>query len=157
MQKQSTLPIAQTILSFSAYSYLQKNQYRESIRKSLWKRKYTLEKQSISRLCRPALMRRDTNENSSRNYWKVGSISAVQKYLAVEGSYKSCLVSDVRTQGFHEVFRFWSRSFTTDKRQVPCHDIVDIVFNNAMAQLMTAVPGIPDNHCFCGIMPLVNS
>ena len=37
------------------------------------------------------------------------------------------------------------------------HDIVDIVFNDAMAQLMTAVPGIPDNHCFCGIMPLVNS
>ena len=36
MQKQSTLPIAQTILSFSAYSYLQKNQYRECIRKSLW-------------------------------------------------------------------------------------------------------------------------
>ena len=67
MQKQSTLPIAHTILSFSAYSYLQKNQYREFIRKSLWKRKYTLEKQSISRLCRPALMRRDTNENSSRN------------------------------------------------------------------------------------------
>ena len=62
MQKQSTLPIAQTILSFSAYSYLQKNQYREFIRKSLWKRKYTLKKQSISRLCRPALMRRNTNE-----------------------------------------------------------------------------------------------